>query len=163
MRQLQEERNVSLALLAFIHLWSSNTLSTHVGEHEVMRHGSRPYTECLLDLQTSSELGGVTLAPLVRPHWKFGLLVPSGPHWAPGRSSYWSGDSCLFPISEVLGPTGSPKASLLIHTGTMGHFSGNILLFGHFCWTIPVQLKCSDHSELWVSTLSYLTSWPVFF
>lgn len=140
---------VSLALLAFIHLWSSDTLSTHVGEHEIMQHGSRPYTECLLDLQPSSELGVWHLPLSLDLTDKFGLLVPSGPHGAPGRSLYWSSDSCLFPIPEVLGPAGSPKAlSLLIHAGIMGHLSENMVLLGHFCWTIPVQLKRSDHS--WV-------------
>lgn len=51
MDQLQEERKVKVSLIilaTFVYRWSSGTLSTHVIEHEVMWHGSRLYTECLL-------------------------------------------------------------------------------------------------------------------
>lgn len=167
MGQLQEERKakVSLMLLAaFIHLWSSDTLSTHVGEHEVMWHGSRLYTAYLLVLYPSSKLG-VWYLPLWLGHTdKFGLSVPSGPCWTPRISLYWPTHSYLFPLPEVAGPTGSLRAlSLLIHIGIMGHFSGNTVLVGHFCWAIPVQLKCSDYSDFWVSTSSYLTYWLMVF
>lgn len=139
MGQLQEERKakVSLILLtAFIRLWSSDALSTHIGEDEVAWHGSSVYWCSSLAQNWGCETCCFGHTD------KFGLLVPIEP----------LGEVCIgplihitFPIPEVLGPTGSPWGPGSGHP----HRDYASLLREYSLDTSaePFQCRCSDHSD----------------